>query len=262
LKHKPAASLDAYDLLLRAQQHEYEFTAESLTAAIGCVEQGLAIDPTYAPAMALAAYCYAERRNQGWAQNVEAESLEGLRLAARAVELGQDDGNVLWMAAFAVRQLAMDPKRAKELADLAIGLIPNSAIASAVAGWLEATTGNPRRGLELLSRGMRLSPRDPRSWFMSAGMAFAYSSDDRHEEAVTWAKRALAQNPRFAIALRLLASNLARLGRKSEATEVMQKVFKVEPQVTLTNLRARLMYLQESVWNRYADGLRLAGLPE
>src|SRR5262249_26012156 len=62
LKGKPAASLEAYDLTLRAQQLEYEFTEESLTAALRCLTEALVIDRTYAPAMALAAYCYGERR--------------------------------------------------------------------------------------------------------------------------------------------------------------------------------------------------------
>ncbi len=34
LRHKPAAHLDAYDLLLRAQQLEHEFTPDSLVAAV------------------------------------------------------------------------------------------------------------------------------------------------------------------------------------------------------------------------------------
>src|SRR5712671_4008677 len=49
LKNKPAANLDAYDLMLRAQQLEYEFTEESLTAALACLTQALIIDPCYAP---------------------------------------------------------------------------------------------------------------------------------------------------------------------------------------------------------------------
>ena len=66
MKRKPVANLDAYDLLLRAQQFEYEFTKESFEAALRCLEQALKIDPNYAQAMALAAYCYAERSQQGW----------------------------------------------------------------------------------------------------------------------------------------------------------------------------------------------------
>ena len=69
MKHKPVANLDAYDLLLRAQQLEYEFTRESFDAALRCLEQALIIDPNYAQAMALAAYCYAERSQQGWLED-------------------------------------------------------------------------------------------------------------------------------------------------------------------------------------------------
>jgi len=113
LKHKPEPDLDAYDLLLRAQALEYEFTEASLAAALRCLEQALAIDPSYAPAMALAAYCYAERHNQGWTHAMDADAATGLALASRAIELGKDDANVLWMSAFAVRALGADPHRAR-----------------------------------------------------------------------------------------------------------------------------------------------------
>ena len=51
LRTKPAANLDAYDLLLRAQQLEYEFTEESLAAALGCLQAsaGASIPPTPRP---------------------------------------------------------------------------------------------------------------------------------------------------------------------------------------------------------------------
>ena len=114
LKHKPAVHLDAYDLLLRAQQLEYEYTADSLTAALENVKRALALDPSYAPAMALGAYCYTERRQQGWAQDAVQEVIEGACLASRAVEFGKNDGNVLWMSAYAIWNLAMDTPRAEE----------------------------------------------------------------------------------------------------------------------------------------------------
>src|SRR5215510_16016646 len=146
LKRKPAASLDAYDLLLRAQQLEYEFAEESLAAALGCLKQALAIDPNYAPAMALAAYCYAGGSIQGWSQNVTADATEGLRLVSRALELGKDDGNVFWMAAYATRRLAQDVEHARELAHRALVLNPNSVMAMAVpAGWRRNSGIPPKR---------------------------------------------------------------------------------------------------------------------
>ena len=42
----------------------------------------------------------------------------------------------------------------------------------------------------------------------------------------------------------------------------MREVLNVEPQLTLTKLRARLMFMEEEIWHDYAAALRLAGLPE
>ena len=197
LSENPIPRLDAYDLLLRAQRLEYELTAESLTAALRCLGQAIAIDPSYAPALGLAAYCHAELHFQGWSRGFDAPA-EGLRLAWRAVELGRDDANVLWMAAFAVLTLAHDGPRSKALFYRSLQVNPNSAIALSITGWVEAAMGNPAKGFELIGRARRFSPRDPRDWFMSTGMAIACTCDCKYGEAVTWAEKALMQNRRFA----------------------------------------------------------------
>ena len=114
--------------------------------------------------MALSACCYAERRYQGWSKDSQAEAAEGLRLAARALELGRDDGNVLWMAALAAWHLGPDAPRAKELAYQSLQVNPNSAVALGVAAWVEAVSDNAAHGLELFRRADRLSPRDPHGW--------------------------------------------------------------------------------------------------
>jgi TolB-like protein/Tfp pilus assembly protein PilF len=263
LKNKPATNLDAYDLLLRAQQLEYEFTEESLATALRCLKQALAIDPSYASAMALAACCYAGRNIQGWTQDPTAEAAEGLELAARAVELGKDDGNVLWMAAYAVWRLALDAARARELAYRSLRLNPNSAIALAITAWIESVMGNPAKAIEIYHRAERLSPRDPRGWLTATGMGMAFFFQERFGEAASWAEKALVDNPRCTIALRTLAGSLAKLGQQEKAAAVVQKVLKIEPQLTLSLWRARLRWLDETPWgNRYVEALRLAGLPE
>jgi tetratricopeptide (TPR) repeat protein len=249
--------------MLRAQQMEYEFTEESLAAALRCLTEALAIDAGYAPAMALAAYCYGERRIQGWAEDPSAEAAEGLRLASRAVEFGKDDGSVLWMAAYAVWRLAQDAQRARELAYRSLRLNSNSAIALAIAGWTENQMGNPRKAIELFHSAERLSPRDPRGWLIETGLGAAYFNDGRFEESVSWSKTALTHNPRFTVALRGLAAGLAKLGQYEKAAAVVQELLSIEPQLTLSNLRARLRFLDETPWGgTFLDALRLAGVPE
>ena len=263
LKSKPTTSLEAYDLTLRAQQLEYEFTEVSLAASLRCLTETLAIDPSYAPAMALMAYCYGERRVQGWAQDTPAEVAEGLRLASRAVELGKDDGNVLWMAAYAVWRLAQDAQRARELANRSLRLNPNSAIALAITAWAEMQMGHFAKAIELFHRAERLSPRDPRGWLIATGLGAAYGNAGRFEEAVSWCEAALVQNPRFTVALRVLAVSLARLGQREKANAVIQELLKIEPQLTLSNLRARIRFMDGTPrGNAFLDALRLAGLPE
>ena len=263
LKSKPAANLDAYDLLLRAQQLEYEFTAQSLTDALHCLKQALVIDPGYASAMALAACCYAGRNIQGWAQDPAAEAAEGLALASRAVELGKDDGNVLWMAAYALWRLAFEGRRARDLAYRSLRLNPNSAIALAITAWMEAMTGEPAKAIEMYHRAERLNPRDPRGWLIATGLGMALFFQEQFDEAVYWAEKALVDNPRCTIALRTLAASLAKMGQRERAATVVQALLKVEPQLTLSIWRARLKWLDETPWgNRYVEALRLAGLPE
>src|SRR5580765_2062503 len=241
-KHKPAANLDAYDLLLRAQQRAYEFTEESLAAALRCLEQALAIDPSYAPAMALAACCYGDLYRHGWAREPAAESAQGLRLAARAVEIAKDDSNVLWMAAFGVWCLAQDGLRARDLAYRSLRLNPNSPMALTIAGWVESILANHDKAIELIGRAQRLSPRDPREWLMSTAMAAAYVHNRQFQEALPWTENALAQNPRNSIARRLLAVCLAGLGQIDKANEVMREVRNAEPGLTISELRARLSH--------------------
>jgi TolB-like protein len=262
LRHKPAANLDAYDLLLRAQQLAYKFTEQSLAEAIRCAEQALALDPNYAAAMALAANCYADRAYHGWRRDAAAETTEGLRLAVRALELGQDDSNVLWMVAHAILRLALDRERAKELAYASLALNPNSAIAMTIAGLTETWSGNPGKAIELSHRARRLSPRDPRGWLIASAMGLAYFTEGQFEEAVASAKKSVMQHPRVAPPLRVLAASLAMLGQRDKAAEVIRQMLEIDPHFSLSTLRGRAMGMDERVWEQYAEGLRLAGLPE
>jgi len=264
LKRKSATNLDAYELLLRAQQLEYEFNEEAIAAAIQYLRQALALDPSYAPAMALAAYCYALRFRQGWVKDPEAEKSEAMRLAWRAVELGHDDANVLWMSAHVIFRLGQDERRAKELVYRSLLLNPNSAIALTIAGWIELSGAIPNhtKALEMLRRAERLSPRDPRGWFISNAMTMAYFGLKQFDEAIRWAEKALNQNPRNTSALRLLAASAAHMGHLDQASATIQELRRIDPQFTLSTMRTRVIIMDEAIWNLLASGLRLAGLPE
>ena len=124
------------------------------------------------------------------------------------------------------------------------------------------TSGNPGEGLALLRRADQLSPRDPTGWLLAGGMSLAYYLEDKFDNSIQWSEKALAQNPRYVVAIRLLAANYARLEQSDKAAEWVQQLLKGEPALTISKQRSRMMFMDENVWNKLADGLRLAGLPE
>ena len=225
--------------MLRAQQLIYEFTDESITAALACLNQALAIDPVYAQAMALAAYCYAKRPLQGWTHDLPSEIAAGIRMALRTAELGIENGNVLWMAGFAIWHLALDAQRASDLAYRSLRLNPNSASAMATAAWIDATAGKYAKALALFERAERLSPRDPRGWVIAIGFATVHMAEGRFDKALSFTEKALVQNPRSAVALRMLAASSAQLGKMDQATAALQEALKFDPQLTVSRMRSR-----------------------
>lgn len=262
LQRDRPARLDAYDLLLRAQALLAEFTAAGMDAALTCLDQSLAIDPAYAPAMAAAAYCRAQCHFQGWARQDDAVRADAVALAWRAVELAPNDAQVLWMAAFAVWNMSQTGReRARELFSRSLLVNPNSAIALTLAGWIETMCGNQHVGREMVARALRLNPRDPRGWLMSGAMAIAAVIDQNYDEALKWAERALAQNRRFAVALRVAAVALVKLGRQDRAREVIRQLLEIEPQLTISGFFARIPVPLESMAKTYAEALEAAGLP-
>ncbi len=262
-KHNRPNKLDAYDLLLRAYGLEYQFTAESMTAALECLDQALAVDPTYAPAMAAAAYCHAQRHFQGWVPQDDTHGAKGVTLAWRAVELAPNDAQVLWMAAFAVWNMAQEGKEAAhELFRRSLMINPNSAMALTLSGWIETMRGNQNQGRKMIERARRLSPRDPRGWFMSGAMAIAAIIEENYPEAIIWAEKALVQNRRFAVALRVLAVALVNVGQRDRAAQVVQDMLKIEPELTISGFLTRIPVPLASMARAYAEALRAAGLPE
>jgi TolB-like protein len=262
LQRDRPARRDAYDLLLRAYALLSEFTATGMGAALACLEQSLAVDPDYVPAMAAAAYCRAQCHFQGWAKQDAAVRAEAVTLAWHAVERAPNDAQVLWMAAFAIWNMAETGReKARDLFRRSLLINPNSAMALTLAGWIETMCGNQHAGREMVVRAQRLNPRDPRGWLMSGVMAIAAVIDENYAEALRWAEQALGQNRRFAVALRVAAVAYVKLGQQDRARHAVQQLLKIEPELTISGFLARIPLPLESMAKTYADALKLAGLP-
>jgi adenylate cyclase len=68
---RPTTDLSAYDLYLRALAALYPITRERVSETLGLLEQAIAIDRRYGPALSWAAICHMRLVNDGWAENPE-----------------------------------------------------------------------------------------------------------------------------------------------------------------------------------------------
>jgi hypothetical protein len=62
--------------------------------------------------------------------------------------------------------------------------------------------------------------------------------------------------------MRLLAANLANLGRTDGPAEAVADMLRIEPDLTIRKLRARLMFMHDAPWQNLSRGLKRAGLPD
>ena len=182
--------------------------------------------------------------------------------AWHAAELAPNDAQVLWMAAFAIWNMSDQREPARELFNRSLAINPNSAMALALGGWIETMRGNQATGRAMIERAQRLNPRDPRGWFMSGALSISALIDENYPEAIAWSEKALVQNRRFAVALRVLTVALVNVGERDRAAEVARELLKIEPEFTVSGFLARIPFPLESLARTYAEALKAAGVPE
>ena len=89
------------------------------------------------------------------------ESVEAVRLARRAVEVGKDDAVALCFAGWTIATLARSTTTGAALIDKALALNPNLAAAWYCSGWVRVYLGEPELAIKHSAYAMRLSPFDP-----------------------------------------------------------------------------------------------------
>lgn len=261
-RHKPTASLNAYDYYLRGMAALHHGTRASADDALAMFHKAIAFDPAFASAHAMAAWCFCWRKANGWMDDRAAESAEGLRLARRAMELDKGDAVALTRSGHALGYLADDLQGGSALLDRALVLNPNLAAAWFLGGWLKIWLGDTDAAITYLTRALRLSPLDPEAYRMQAGMAVAQLFNGQFETAAAWAEKAHRDLPNFLLAAAILAASKAQAGSLDEARHVMTLVRALDPALRVSTVPSWLPIRRAAHLALLNEGLRKAGLPE
>ena len=261
-KRKPTENLNAYDYYLRGTANVLSGTRQAVDEALSLFEQAMTLDPDFASAYAMAAWCYFWRKVNGWMTDPPREIAEGARLARRAVELGRDDAVALTRGGHALAHLAGGLDGGIALLDRAVMLNPNLAAGWFLGGYLRVWNGEHDSAIEHFARAMRLSPRDPETYRMQAGMAMAHMLSGRFDVASSLADEASRDLPSFLLVVAIIAASHALAGRIDEARRAMDRLRQLDPSLRISNLRDWLPIQRAEDLAVFADGLRKAGLPE
>jgi len=261
-KRKPTDSLDAYDYYLRGREKLNRGTREATDEALSQFYEALQIDPDFASAHAMAAWCHFWRKVNGWMGDRVQEIAEGARLARRAVELGQDDAVALTRSGHALGHLAADLDGGIALIDKALLINPNLAAAWFLGGFLRLWNGDPDGATAYFERAMRLSPLDPEMYRMQAGMAMAHLFAGRFNTASSLAETVFRHLPSFLMPVGVMAASHALAGRQDEAERAMTRLRELDPTLRISSLADWLPIRRPKDLATLADGLRKAGLPD
>ncbi len=259
IKRKRPDSLDAYDLVLRAQPDVDSGMPAQVSRALVLLDRSIALDPSYALAYGNAAMCHHCLFLRAGLQEINRAA--SIRHARSAIIHGQDDALALTLAGFSIGMDEHDHAAAFTALEAALAISPSSALTyilgSVILGW----GGEAERAIEWSERGMRLSPFDTWAFAAFDAQAMAHFLRGRFDEACHAARRSVQANPAHSITYEQLVAALAKLGRLEEAKAAAARVLELNPPFLYSRQFAGVN-CAPALAASLGDALRAAGLPE
>jgi adenylate cyclase len=259
-RRKRPERLDAYDLFLRALPFAYTSMPQDAERALPFLERAIALEPDYAVAHAIIAWCHEQRYLRGGLS--EEAKTTALRHARLAIAAGGDDAAALAIAGLVIGFLdPRDYEGALDAFDRSFALSNSSALALGLSALTRAWHGESAIAIEQAELALRLSPFDPLTNQRYMAIAIAHFVAGRFEESAVAANRSVQANPRFSPPYWMRAAALASLGRIDEAKIVAQRLLEVQPQFTIASITSA-PFANPAILAALGDALRYVGLPE
>ena len=270
-KRARAANPDAEDLALQgfAAVVKGRFVGKAADTGYALCEQALRVDPNNVRALWVLSMKFHLPVLFGMSADPEADLKRADELVSQALAL--DPANAA--AHNSKAWILHDRGRFEEaIAERERTLAPDPADLNAMMSmaWDHLGLGQYEKGLEIFDAAIRLSPRSPELNYMYDGKSWAYFGLKQYDQAIGWARQAIAAGPSNPGPYQALAAALALAGHEAEAREALQLYLALPANPrprTIAALKAhnarlggdaRVLDSQERTY----DGLRKAGMPE
>jgi hypothetical protein len=105
-------------------------------------------------------------------------------------------------------------------------------------------------------------PHDPQIFNMQSAIAAAHFFAGRYGEALAWAEMSIREHPDYMPSTSLAAASGALAGNHATAGKAMARLRQLMPGLRVSNLKDLWPIRRAEDFDRLAEGLRKAGLPE
>jgi TolB-like protein/class 3 adenylate cyclase/Flp pilus assembly protein TadD len=236
---RPTTDITAYDLYLRALATYYPITKERLLKALELLHKAIEIDQDCGPALSLAAMCQMRLVREGWVEEPETASRDGVDFARQALQLAGDDPGILANTAFVLANFGEDIGAMMALVDRALTITPSFSRGWFLSGVLRLWAGQHDLAIEHAETALRLSPRERTGTPLSL-IGEAHFFKRSFEEAASKLLLSVQENPGYPHSYRILAACYVHMGRLDEARAIIARLGAITPHLVprVTPLRS------------------------
>lgn len=255
-------SVTAYDLFLRGLAEIYAETDLANRRAVDLMEQAVALEPGNGIFRAHASWVYEYRTTMGWSPVGPDDRARCLAHAHAAIATQTADARALAHCALAILQTGRDYDLGLALVRRALAVAPNSVRVLTVAAAALRHCGDLVEAEALAQRALALGDSDPIRHIALCLRADLSLIQGDISAAAMLAVEARTINPHFPPTLWVLVAALALDGRKVDATEVLEQLRRLNPDVCIAAIRAGLPEKFPDRLTNLITGLRQAGLKD
>jgi adenylate cyclase len=249
--------LEAYLKMLQAREHFSRMNKQGSMRARELAKEAIELDPEYAGPYVILALTH---MMDLWFKFTESPQ-ESMKLAVGAAEkaLALDDsdpGTFFGLCMLYIMQRRHD--KAIAAAERAVALSPSGATAHSSLGTALSYAGRQEEAIVFFKKAISLNPFPPSTYFRNLGSAYRMAG--QYEKAVKEYKKALQQTPDDLFTHLGLAVAYISLGREEEARTEAAEVFRIHPGFSLEHFAKTLPYKNQSDIDCVISSLRKAGL--
>ena len=259
---KAPQSLDAWDCFQRGLWHMWAFTTPGLAEAEAMFRRAIELEPGLARAHAGLSYVYLQsiwyRDPAGRAGLLD----KAMELARTSVALDERDSLCRCVLGRA-QCMAQHYEDAIAELEATVELNPSFAQGYFALAFTLVWCGREDEAIALLEQAVELSPRDPHLWTFYNARAFAHFSLGELKSAAFFARKGTRTPNATHFPFATLTASLGLLGEQEEARAAAADLLERKPDYTCAFAREDLFFCaNQDFIDRYAEGLRRAGVPE